>query len=384
MMLYWRGFLKMYNSIKKIHIFYCPRREFKQFIHEFDVEEKMETLTGVIRQIDLNKSVNDVYRIQIENMVVFSDEYAGVREHVIINFSNFLLENFEIKNLYLHNPPIKITRDLKKIFGELVSIKKYNYSKINRKSLKYILDNYSKKIIGQDHVKEQVLSILLPIITKKKKKPIVILLYGAPGLGKTETAKFIGASLGEKVFRKQFSMLQDYESYNYLFGSSFDKKSFARDLLSRESNVILLDEFDKVDNRLYNAFYQLFDEGVFEDYYYKVDMENTIIICTTNYENENEIVSYMGKALFSRFDSIISFNIFNKEEKKKLTRLAYRKQLIEYPKKYRKIIKKGLCKEEKFENILNYSSLRCNNVREINSLMEKIFSTLLLNEVLKN
>ena len=32
-------------------------------------------------------------------------------------------------------------------------------------------------------------------------------------------------------------------------------------MMARESNVILIDEFDKVNPAFYNAFYELFDEG---------------------------------------------------------------------------------------------------------------------------
>ena len=45
-----------------------------------------------------------------------------------------------------------------------------------------------------------------------------------------------------------------------------------RDLLGRESNAVLLDEFEKVNHSLYNVFYQQFDEGLFIDTNYKVNI----------------------------------------------------------------------------------------------------------------
>lgn len=56
-------------------------------------------------------------------------------------------------------------------------------------------------------------------------------------------------------------MMQNQESIDYIFGADHSKNSFARDMLGRESNVILIDEFDKVNPHFYNAFYELFDEG---------------------------------------------------------------------------------------------------------------------------
>lgn len=51
-----------------------------------------------------------------------------------------------------------------------------------------------------------------------------------------------------------------------------------RDLLGRESNVVLLDESEKVSYSLYNVFYQLFDEGLFIDTNYEVDIRDGIFI----------------------------------------------------------------------------------------------------------
>jgi len=56
-----------------------------------------------------------------------------------------------------------------------------------------------------------------------------------------------------------------------------------RDLLGRESNAVLLDEFEKVNHSLYNVFYQQFDEGLFIDTNYEVDIRNGILILTSNF-----------------------------------------------------------------------------------------------------
>ena len=60
-------------------------------------------------------------------------------------------------------------------------------------------------------------------------------------------------------------MFQNNEFATYLFGGKYNEKSFAQDLLARRSNVILLDEFDKANPIFHSAFYQLFDEGIYED-----------------------------------------------------------------------------------------------------------------------
>lgn len=71
-------------------------------------------------------------------------------------------------------------------------------------------------------------------------------------------------------------MMQTAEAYNYVFGAEHSKESFAKDMMARESNVILIDEFDKVNPSLYNAFYELFDEGHYVDTNYDVNLGQAI------------------------------------------------------------------------------------------------------------
>ncbi|EPD03109.1 putative ATPase, partial [Lacticaseibacillus paracasei subsp. paracasei Lpp70] len=104
--------------------------------------------------------------------------------------------------------------------------------------------------------------------------------------------------------RQQLSMFQNQASFDYLFGASHSQRNFARDLSNRESNVILLDEFDKVNPALYSAFYQLFDEGIFEDKNYQIRTNNLIIICTSNFADVTQIRETLGDAMYYRFSAL--------------------------------------------------------------------------------
>mgnify|MGYP000046052259 CR=1 FL=1 len=97
------------------------------------------------------------------------------------------------------------------------------------------------------------------------------------------------------MVRIQFSMQQTNSAYQYIFGADHGEDSLARELIRRSSNVILLDEFDKVSPAFYNAFYQMFDEGTFVDANYSVDVSKCIIICTTNYRTEEEAEKYLAR-----------------------------------------------------------------------------------------
>lgn len=65
-------------------------------------------------------------------------------------------------------------------------------------------------------------------------------------------------------------MYQNNESANYIFGGRYNEKSFAARSFGQRTNVLLFDEFDKALSIFHSAFYQLFDEGIYEDHNYKV------------------------------------------------------------------------------------------------------------------
>ena len=158
---------------------------------------------------------------------------------------------------------------------------------------------------------------------EKRKRPVSILFLGASGIGKTETAKYIGEQLGMSLVRIQFSMQQTNQAYQYIFGAEHGEDSLARELIRRESNVVLLDEFDKVSPAFYNAFYQMFDEGLFVDSNYSVDMSRCIVICTTNYRSEEEAEKYLGTPIYSRFSKIVVFDAISIDDKIKIAKKCY-------------------------------------------------------------
>ncbi len=66
--------------------------------------------------------------------------------------------------------------------------------------------------------------------------------------------------------------------------------------------------FDKVNHSLYNAFCQPFDEGIFADTNYEVDIRNGILILTSNFATEAEIKQGLGTAMYSRIGACIAFD----------------------------------------------------------------------------
>lgn len=291
--------------MKKILIFYGSDNAFSEIIPkryknlssvaaEMDEDgKKFEMVVTGLPQQEAQPEKTKKPKVKILNFVINADEYNSVQEHVITNFINFIAK-LDITNMYIQNPPIHLLEQLNRVYGDknIIQNEHQKYSILTAELMRVIYSGYDSRILGQEKVKELLLKSIYPVMDKKQRKPVVVLFYGDSGLGKTETVQYITEVLGGSLLRKQFSMYQNNEFANYLFGGKYNEKSFAKDLLSRDSNVILLDEFDKANPLFHSAFYQLFDEGIYVDHNYKVDMNYTLIFCTSNYQTlvDNKLI----------------------------------------------------------------------------------------------
>ncbi|MBZ9608218.1 AAA family ATPase [Clostridium estertheticum] len=366
--------------MNKIVIFYGSRSAFEEILPK----NGCRNLTDLVMEIDTDnrsfilvnqeKPLSEKQKTKVENFIIESDEYSGVREHVILNFANFLAK-LDVENLYIQNPPISISSQIEKLYSQ-VDIIKQEYSTIKKDDLVLLYNTYESRIKGQGKALKSLLQALYPITNANRNKPVVILFYGDTGLGKTETAHAISDVVKERLFRKQFSMFQNNQFATYLFGGAHYEKSFAKELLDRESNVILLDEFDKANSTFHSAFYQLFDEGIYEDPNYHLELKKSIIICTSNYKSIDDIKSNLGKAIFSRFDSVIKFDDLSINSKKEIANMQYEQKYKSYTYSEQTLVSNFGIKNKLIERCT-----LCSNAREISHLIDNTFALILLRDL---
>lgn len=303
-----------------------------------DFEKATEHLTDVHFLIDVINHINKTdLKIEgvggrkdppmdIDNLLVHTDDYGGVREWALLGFSNNVLRHLKvnIKNLWMCNPPTKIYEDVIKNYDKEIIIEhRTQYPDVTIEDMRTLADGFNEAVIGQPHVMRQALASIYSLKNNERKRPVTLLFLGDSGIGKTETAKYISTCLRTDMVRIQFSMQQTNNAYQYIFGADHGENSLARELIRRNSNVILLDEFDKVSPAFYNAFYQMFDEGIFVDANYSVDVSKCIIVCTTNYRTEEEAEKYLGTPIYSRFSKVVIFNPISVDDKLKILNKCY-------------------------------------------------------------
>ena len=133
------------------YIFYGSKEEFQK-----KIPQSYRTLTDLVMELDVSKMLvqiegqehkeNSVGKVKVDNFVAGSQEYAGVREHVILNFANFLAK-MDVKNIYLHNPPLQISEQIKRLYPDTI-VKAQEYKTVTEETIKVINENYNDIVIG--------------------------------------------------------------------------------------------------------------------------------------------------------------------------------------------------------------------------------------------
>ena len=125
---------------------------------------------------------------------------------------------------------------------------------------------------------------------REPEKPIGCYLFSGPtGVGKTEVAKQLAASLGVELLRFDMSEYMERHTVSRLIGAppgyvGFDQGGLLTDGVDQHPHcVLLLDEVEKAHPDLFNILLQVMDHGKLTDHNGKqIDFRNVILIMTTN------------------------------------------------------------------------------------------------------
>lgn len=174
-------------------------------------------------------------------------------------------------------------------------------------------------IIGQDDAVQEIAAAMRRARSglKSDERPIGSFLFVGPtGVGKTLTAKvFAQVYFGDREKMVRFDM-SEYSEFG-MTERFLDRIS--DQVRSTPFTVLLLDEFEKADQKIHNLFLQILEDGRATDTQGNVvDFKNTVIIATSNAQNVEQAFS---PELRNRFDGIVTYKPLNPDQILEVVRL---------------------------------------------------------------
>ncbi len=190
-------------------------------------------------------------------------------------------------------PPDEIGVDeIEQVVSKIAKIPPRTIALTEKERLQNLEADLRRVIFGQDHAIKQIVSAIK--LSRSGlghlEKPVGSFLFSGPtGVGKTELAKQLAASLGVEFIRFDMSEYMEPHTVSRLIGAppgyvGFDQGGLLTDAIIRTPYAVLvLDEIEKAHPNLFSILLQVMDHATLTDNNgKKADFRNVIMIMTTN------------------------------------------------------------------------------------------------------
>ena len=258
--------------------------------------------------------------------------------------------------------------DIKECISEKTNVPITELSVDDKDKLKNLNERIKNIVIGQD----EAVDIVCKAIKRQRvgisnpNKPVVFLMAGSTGVGKSYLAKVIAKEVfgdEKKLVRLDMAEYADKTSLTKLIGSGsgyigYNDGGVLTEAIKKNKHcVLLLDEIEKADEEVHNAFLSMFDEGRMTDNKgVTVDFKNVIVIMTSNIGAKEADERGNGIGFVTNSDNLKK-EIIEKELKRK-----FKPEFI-----------------NRIDNIIYFNKLTDDNIRyiiklEINKIRERLQS----------
>ncbi len=183
-------------------------------------------------------------------------------------------------------------KEIEETVATMARIPPRTVSKNDADVLRDLASDLKRVVFGQDKAIEALAAAikLSRAGLREPEKPIGCYLFSGPtGVGKTEVARQLAATMGVNLLRFDMSEYMERHSVSRLIGAppgyvGFDQGGLLTDGIDQHPHtVLLLDEIEKAHPDLFNILLQIMDHGKLTDHNGKsVDFRNVILIMTTN------------------------------------------------------------------------------------------------------
>ncbi|MCD8230675.1 MAG: ATP-dependent chaperone ClpB [Clostridiales bacterium] len=246
------------------------------------LREELESLNKEIQLAEQNYDLNKAAELQYGRKPALEKQLAAEEEIVKNKDMSLVHENVS-------------EDEIAKIISRWTGIPVAKLTESERNKTLHLDDELHKRVVGQD---EGVTKVTEAIIRSKAgikdpEKPIGSFMFlGPTGVGKTELAKALAASLFDdesNMVRLDMSEYMEKYSVSRLIGAppgyvGYDEGGQLTEAVRRKPySVVLFDEVEKAHPDVFNVLLQVLDDGRITDSQGRtVDFKNTIIIMTSN------------------------------------------------------------------------------------------------------
>ena len=141
--------------MEKIEIYWGADKDFEAATELLEDVDSLADVLNHINKTDLKIEGVEGPKappMEVENLLIHTDDYGGVKEWALLGFSNNILRNLKVtvKNLWLCNPPIKIYKDIVKNYDkEIITEHKTLYPEISVEDMRKMSEGFNESVIGR-------------------------------------------------------------------------------------------------------------------------------------------------------------------------------------------------------------------------------------------
>ena len=182
--------------------------------------------------------------------------------------------------------------DVQRTVATMAKVPTERVSEPDRMRLSGLRESLKQVIFGQDRALDRLVKAIQMARAglRDGKRPIGSFLFAGPtGVGKTESARQLAASLGVELIRFDMSEYMERHTVSRLIGAppgyvGYDQGGLLIEAVTRSPHaVLLLDEIEKAHPDIFNLLLQVMDHGTLTDNYgRKANFTSTILIMTSN------------------------------------------------------------------------------------------------------
>ena len=238
---------------------------------------------------------------------------------------------------------------------------------------------FDSRLYGHERFKEEFKEIVESFRVFNKlgeHKILSLFLMGDSGVGKTEVARSIHKALGSKskLAKVNFGNYSSHDALNSLIGSPLgyigsDGGELVKRMRESDVGLILIDEFEKADNAVFNYFLDVLENGkIVNSQAEEYDVNGYIIVFTSNI-SKDDFKKKISPELRSRFDYKGMFNLLTDEDKLKFVHFRVN-QIVD---KYKEFVSKDLPERIHDEVVGAIDVTQFKNMRDLNKKIKDTF-----------